>query len=1135
MPSFQKTVSKISPEIIPRPRLLSRLENHFSRHSIVLISAPGGYGKSTILSQFLHNQIKPYVWYNATSEDHDPKIFLNALASSLFRKFGNRNVKAPFELENIHSETSWKVKCDNIFNFLSIIEKTAVYLIIDDAHKAEKSRDFQKALGLLIQCAPENLYLAISSRNGNHLRAFKYFQYNPQQILTSHDLCFTEEEIKQLFGENHGLSINDDQAQEVERICGGWPFAVNRVAQHLSQSYINHPFRVIDSKKVLDKDFTKYLADEFLKDFPQGTEKFLVESCIFESFSVEMCEEILEQENINQIIEHLLSLGLLRVKSHSETDVWYEYPELFRNYFLNTLQERVSSHGLAKTNEIAGLYLNSENSYSEAVVYYLEAQSYEKATALLEQNLENIIAKSTAKELFDIIERFPRHYIKTRSVFSFARGWALFLLSDYKGALQLLETSLETAQEEKNTRIIGKSIRLIANIYFSLDKFSTLISFVRDWKNELSENNPAYPEILQVLAKSLGQLGHMQEAERAWNEIQKHSLVQGNSRFGLVVSAIKAYNFTFLLGRLREAEEALRDALEFFHINDSMDTYARLLGYYSSLKYIQGYFRECEELIQKAVSECGKTNQIFAQEPFLLLQAMNALDIGKPEFAKKALKKLQGNGPDSTSFQNNDEESVWKGYLIPALKAALVEYEGDEKQFLKHADTSLQLVNQRESFLDIYFVYTFLARRYIRVGELEYAKKLLNKLEARLSPIHTPYFKAHTWLLLASVLYDQGMEDTAGQYLKKSLHTAKENQYEYLFLYKERETTLHLQPFLLDEEEGFDFVCSILINLEPSGCEKLTQRLKEEAKTEKKILILQALADNACCDVEKEIRSFDLDKNREVRQTAKSAAKKLRKLPPLSLTVQTFGGFRLKVGQREVPPETWKRKKAVSLLAYFLLNPNRKIELEKLMERFFPGASPQKAKSHLQSLVSHLRILLEPGLPPKKESKYIKPDRAGYFFWLPEKSYVDVFDFERLAYEAVQAKKNGDYSKAFYTYQAAAAIYQGDFLPEAVYEEWVEERRARYKEEYIKILYGLAYGHFDRKQYAECEHNLKTLLYHDPLDEKAYQLLMKCYVAWGHRAKAIKTYLQCWDILEKELGILPERSFSELYHNILDQ
>lgn len=1130
---LQNKIPEISSKITHRPRLLDSLQRQFSTRRITLLNAPAGFGKSTALSQFLQYQSIPHVWYNLSSEDRDPGIMLDSFAFQILQTFP----KAPGDVRSIlkktDKETSRSAKCARIFKFLSSICKRGVYLMLDDFHKAEAPENFRETLNLMVQRSPENAWIVISSRNDKPFDPC-HVLYNQANKLTGKKFCFTPQEVRQLFYENYDCSITHEQAGQIKHFCGGWPLGVNLIAAHLSSSSEIEGLKDKDLYAMFqDKKFSEYLAGEFLNSFSGKTREFLISSSVFEIFNIEMCREIIAEEEADKIIDELTEKGLIHVRKSSSGQTWYEYPELFRSFFKELLEEQFPrAVKTVKTKEIIGTYFANNDYPLEAIDQFLKARCYEKALSLLEKNMDHFISKSLAKELLTVIDKFPNSYMNTKAVVSFAKGWSLFFLGDYRQALHFLDTALKTAKKENHEYLIGRAIQITASIYFSLDNFSKLISFIRDQKKNVSADHPVYPEILRVFAQALGQLGCMKEAEAAWKELEEHPVIKQDPQFGHVICAIKAYNYLFLLGRLPEAEQGMRSALEAFRAEDRMGISARVMAYYGSVKYIQGYLEESRDIIAQAISDCEKTNQIFAQKPFLLLQAMNELDLGRPGKAAKALEKFMENGRNTGTQYNGEEEYVWKGYLVHAVKAALAEYKGNFYQFRVYAQRAIQMVGRKDSFLDIYFLYTFLAVRYIRQKDPEYAQELLEELEDFLFPVKTPYFKAHTWLLLALALYKKGDEDAAGVYLQKALYTARENQYEFLFLYKERMTTLQLEPILLKAEENFDFISSILINLNPSSCEKLVIRLKEEEKAEKKISVIQALANNHCRDSERQIRCSMSDKNRKVRQTARAAAEKMRSLPPLPLTVFTLGGFRLKVGHRDVPPEAWKRKKAISLFVYFLIHSNQKIGLEKIMEEFFPEASPPQAKSHLQSLVSHLRTILEPGLPPKKESKYIRSESEAYFFVGSENSYVDVFEFERLSYEAARAKTNGDYSGAFYRYRAAAAIYQGNFLPEAVYEEWVEQRRAHYKWEYIKILYGLAYGHFDRMQYHDCESSLKTLLYHDPLDEKAYLLLMKCYTAWGHRTKALKTYLQCRDVMKQELGTSPAKELTDLYYTL---
>ncbi len=1131
MPSLNRSDCRVSACSIPRPRLFSRLHQEFSRHRAVLLHAPAGFGKSTLLSQFLHRGLAPCIWYNASSEDGDPAVMLNSLVSVILRKHPNADARSSFFLEKAKAEASWKAKCEAVLGFLAALDSIDVYLILDDIHKAGRSEAFQKALDLFIQNSPENLWIALSSRGLSGFKPSKYLLYNQAGILTSHELCFTVREIQQLFHEQYGASLSREQAEQINYVCAGWPLGASLVARYLGGAYAGADLENIELQSLFQSHgFSGYLGKELLEDLPRETREFLTSSSIFDCFTSEMGREILEEDNADRIINYLFDQGLLQVKTHSD-DTWYESPAMFRNYFLDSLKEQIPWTELSKIHEITGLYFASSGFPLEAVKHFLSAQAYGKAVTILEKNLEHCLAKSPPKELLAVTRGFPDSYKDAKSVISLTKGWALFVIGSGRKSLHFLEKALKMAQGESHAGVIGLTVRITANILFSMGSYGELVAFIRQWKHKLTANTANYLEILGMFAQALGHLGYLDEAEAVWEELEAHHMVQRNESVGLVVTAVKAYHYSFLHGWFHAAGDGMRKALKAFAAGDAMGIYPRVLGYYSTLSYIQGHFDKCLELMQQAISECDASKQVFARQPFLLLQAMYAVDSGRPEIAREALEKFHASSMDVGFSVNAHGAYMGKGYLLYAVKAALAEAEGDLRQFFCYADAAIQGAGEKESFPDFYFLSVLLAVRYIKLGRQESAQELLEDLTAFLGPIDTPYFKAHARLLFASSLCGQGRLSEASFSLKRAVSLARQHGYEDLFLYKERSTVLQLQDLLLREEENFAFIAGILVQLDPAVRRKLCRSLKEES-AEKKVCIIQALADHNCCDGEREILACASDRSQQVRRIAKASAEKLRRVPPQPLGVYTFGGFRLQVGAREVQWADWKRKKAAGLFHYFLMRPDKRIACEKLMDIFFPEDEPAKAKMHVQALVSHLRHLLEPGLPQKKESKYIRADNGAYLFQLPEDSYVDAFDFSRLIAEAAQARKNGRDFEAFQKCSAAATLYKGDFLPEAVYEEWAQEYRRYYAEQYCGLLHALAQEYFDRRDYPSCENCLRALLSRDPLEEKAYFLLMKCYAARDNRVRSIRTYLQCRDILRKELGTTPEKSLTELYQRL---
>jgi DNA-binding SARP family transcriptional activator len=225
-----------------------------------------------------------------------------------------------------------------------------------------------------------------------------------------------------------------------------------------------------------------------------------------------------------------------------------------------------------------------------------------------------------------------------------------------------------------------------------------------------------------------------------------------------------------------------------------------------------------------------------------------------------------------------------------------------------------------------------------------------------------------------------------------------------------------------------------------------------------------------------------------------------------ALQVRLLGELDLRVGGRTLPPLDSGR--AVSLLAFLLLNREAPQSRQRLAFLLWPDSTEAQARTNLRHVLHNLRHSLP------EIDRYLDSS-ARTLRWRPDMPFrLDVADFER-------ALASGDD-------EAAVAAYRGDLL-EGTYDEWVLEERERLRELHLEALERLA----RQSSGPQALHYAERLVRHDPLREDAYRLLMQLHDAHGDRARALRAYHACAAALDRELGILPSRPTREAYEALL--
>jgi DNA-binding SARP family transcriptional activator len=252
-------------------------------------------------------------------------------------------------------------------------------------------------------------------------------------------------------------------------------------------------------------------------------------------------------------------------------------------------------------------------------------------------------------------------------------------------------------------------------------------------------------------------------------------------------------------------------------------------------------------------------------------------------------------------------------------------------------------------------------------------------------------------------------------------------------------------------------------------------------------------------------------------------------MPTAVLTVYTFGRFAVYRGDELIEDAAWQRQKAKKLFKILLLAPQRQLLKDQVLERLWPDKPLEIATNNLHRTLFVLRRVLQPDLDNATKSHYLTFNDDILILNPNSIAWVDSEAFERLIQLGRQQNHNLNH------YNAALELYQGDFLPEDLYEDWAEARRSALQRSYLELLKQLATSAVERADYQQAIERLHALLHAEPTDEGVQRELMRLYVQTGERHKALRLYQQSRRILQEELGVEPSAQTIALHKAILNE
>lgn len=257
------------------------------------------------------------------------------------------------------------------------------------------------------------------------------------------------------------------------------------------------------------------------------------------------------------------------------------------------------------------------------------------------------------------------------------------------------------------------------------------------------------------------------------------------------------------------------------------------------------------------------------------------------------------------------------------------------------------------------------------------------------------------------------------------------------------------------------------------------------------------------------------------RAAAEAVLSVMETVAPLPLHVRGLGGFQVHVGRRLTAERQWQRRKAGELFRYLLLQPRRSATLHAVMDELWPEQPSAAAQAQFHQATSTLRRLLEPDLPDRFPSRYLRYEGERVVLHLPPGSTVDFEQFETAVMDALAAQEIAPL-------EAALALYVDDLFPQDVYADWAAPWRERLAQLLVRALLSLG------ALYLAADAPLRTLdccrrvLERDAWQEDAVLLAMQAHLCLSNRPAALRLYHTLARTLRDELGIAPRDDLAKL-------
>jgi DNA-binding SARP family transcriptional activator len=232
---------------------------------------------------------------------------------------------------------------------------------------------------------------------------------------------------------------------------------------------------------------------------------------------------------------------------------------------------------------------------------------------------------------------------------------------------------------------------------------------------------------------------------------------------------------------------------------------------------------------------------------------------------------------------------------------------------------------------------------------------------------------------------------------------------------------------------------------------------------------------------------------------------------------------------RTKPISDWATRKSKSVFKYLLLNREKPVPKEILMEVFWPDSDETAARNNLNVTIYNLRQVF--GKIDSSISYVLYQDDC-YLLNPDLKLWFDYDVFREHYSKGGKLYKQAQFEAAVHEFQAAELVYRGELFEEDRYDDWLLPQREAAHQHYVQVLEHLIQDAFEQQQYMECITLCHKLLGVDACLEDTHRLLIRCYIEQGQNHLAIRQYYTCVQTLDDELGVLPSQDTVALYELI---
>jgi len=1055
--------------LVARPRLNNLLSELIEKR-LVLVSAPAGYGKTSLLVDFINNCELPVCWYTIDRLDYDPLQFIAYFAAAIrlrFPFFGQRTVAA---LSGVQGQLDVDFIATILINEIYDTIPEHFLLVLDDYHLVNDNMQIRHFISRFLQDVEENCHLIITSRSLLSLPDLPIMAARSEVGgISFEELAFSVEEIQSLYALSLHEHLSVNVAEQILQRSEGWVTGIVLASQVKANGSAARQRLARVSRFGLDDYFL-----QLINELPDDIRTFLLRTSLLGEFNTERCSQVLTHalglpdEPWLQWMSSIQHNNLFAMPVGEDGD-WLRYHPLFLEFLvMQIFRERPEE---ARTIEKSLALVCIQNSeWDRAFTIYRQLNMPEELVNLIETAEPDIITGGRISTLSAWIDALPVEILNSRPFIIALQGYIAMALGDNSLALTLYNQAIGAMQLPQDRVHLARTLSMRAKQYYL--------------KGQLDDSISDANECIQLIQNDLDQRKILGEAYR---------------NIGLCF---------YLKGKMQDALKWLGDASNIIRsINDQKNE--AVINLEMGLAYESlGEYTLSKEKYASALIYWEKV-----ENPVWLSNLLNNLGV---------LEQMMGNYEEaiksfdrSLDYARSCDYKRMEAYVLTGIADLYAELQADEQSLQIYQMAAEIADHAQEHFLQVYINVQSAALNG-KCGDFVAGYQHIQQAQELVAPqgSEMEFYLCELEFCGLKILEHKANEiiprlENACSYFTKEGHKVQiERAHLYLML------AYHADNYPEKIIENFLYLVTSL-----DGEFLPVSLIATAARHQELLAACQAnYLNDEFARFQQEIENFK-KKRTALRRFLRENARLVPLAPP-TLHIRSLGRMQVQFNSQIITSSDWQTQAARDMFFMLLAKPEGMTK-EEISVVFWPDASSEEAKFRFKNTVYRLRRAVGKNTIILEQDIYRFNNSLDY-----------EYDVELFLKECVHAGQMKDPIQKLTYFREAIKHYRGNYLSE-IDETWVIPSREYLRQNYLNILMQVSKIYLDLANYELAQEFCQRLLSEDNLLEDAHRLALRIYAARGNRAGLVRQYQRCVEVFEKEINAAPSLQTQKLYQDLL--